>query len=329
LLAPALKLLYSVAGRVLLIDAEDEWSAHAVSNLLARWFLTPLLESASPHAIIKISLCSTTPDLPAGLAEFEIAQGGICHTDGRALYLDFDGSFVIIGPGKQPQATIRLAQRYDLGSEVLAQVISQAFAGVLRRTGLFELHSGAVVPPKHQRTILIAGASGSGKSTLTFQLAARGWDYLSDDTLLLENALSGIEVWGLRRFFALTPQTIAAVDLPHLPLPADATELKKRLTPQDLFTSRQIRNARPAAIVFPEITFEKYTRVRSLSSAEGMTRLLRLCPWAGFDKATAQEHLRTLEQLVNETVSVEMLAGVDVLEDSALVSDLLVPYARS
>jgi hypothetical protein len=330
LLEPALKLLYSVAGRVLLIDAEDDWSALAVSSLLARWFLTPLSVpgTAAPHATIKIRCSSKAPPLPEGLARFEIAQGGICYTDGQTLYLDFNGSVVIVGPGSSRKVDVWLVERYDFASEVLAQVISQAFSAVLRRSGLFELHSGGVVPPQHGRAVLIAGASGSGKSTLTLQLTACGWGYLSDDTLLIEQGQQGIEAWGLRRFFALTADTIAALRLPELPANTDVGLVKKRFTPQDFFPSGQIQNAQPGAIVFPVITFETESRVRSLTPSEAMALLLRLCPWACYDKPTAGEHLRTLGRLVRETVALEILAGTDLLDDPVRASDLLIAYAR-
>jgi hypothetical protein len=175
---------------------------------------------------------------------------------------------------------------------------------------------------------LIAGASGSGKSTLTLQLTACGWGYLSDDTLLIERGKLGIESWGLRRFFALTADTIAAVRLPQLPAGDDVTPLKKRFTPQDFFPSGQIQSAQPGAIVFPVITFEKESRVRNLSPSEAMARLLKLCPWACYDKPTATEHLRTLGRLVRETVALDIFAGRDLLDDPVNASDLLIAYAR-
>ena len=327
--ASALKLYYSVAGRVLLIDAEDDWSALAVSNLLARWFLTPLSPPGTtpPHATIKIRCCSKPPPVPEGLAKFEISQGGICSTDGQILYLDFDGSLVTIGPGSSREVDVWLTQRYDFASEVLTQVISQAFSAVLRRIGLFELHSGGVVHPNHGQAVLITGASGSGKSTLTLQLTACGWGYLSDDTLLIGEGPEGIEAWSLRRFFALTADTIAAVHIPQLP--AEVSPLKQRFTPQDFFPSAQIYCAQPGAIVFPVITFEKESRVRRLTPSEATARLLRLCPWACYDKPTAVEHLRTLGRLVRETAALEILAGTDLLDDPDRASDLLTPYARS
>ncbi|MCM3869324.1 MAG: hypothetical protein ND895_01335 [Pyrinomonadaceae bacterium] len=329
MLAPALKLFYSVAGRVLLIDAEDDWSALAVSNLLARWFLTPLSVPTAPHATIKIRCCSELPPLPEGPVRFEIAQGGACYTDGKTLYLDFSGSLVTIGPSSSPEVDVWLTERYDFTSEVLAQVISQAFSAVLRRSGLFELHSGGVVPPKHTKAVLIAGASGSGKSTLTLQLTACGWSYLTDDTVLIAESRTGMEAWGLRRFFALTVDTMAAVGLPQLPAAAEVSLSKMRFTPQDFFPSAQVPCAQPGAIVFPVITFEKESRVRSLTQSEAMARLLRLCPWACYDKPTASEHLRILGRLVRETVAVDILAGTDLLDDPARASDLLTAYARS
>jgi hypothetical protein len=331
LLGPALKLFYSVAGRVLLIDAEDEWSALAVSNLLARWFLTPLSEPASalPDVTIKIRCRPKGPMAPSGSMKFEIAQGGTCFTDGQNLHLDFDGSVVTIGPGTSREVDVWLTERYDFASEVLAQVISQAFSAVLRRSGLFELHSGGVVPPKHDKAVLIAGASGSGKSTLTLQLTACSWGHLSDDTLLLGEGPEGIEAWGLRRFFALTADTIAAVRLPQLPAVAGVSLLKQRFIPQDFFPSAQIPSAQPGTIVFPVITYEKESRVRPLTASEAMARLLRLCPWACYDKPTAGEHLRTLGRLVRQTVALDILAGTDLLEDPARAADLLAASARS
>lgn len=266
--------------------------------------------------------------MPEGLVRFEISQGGTCYTDGQTLYLDFNGSLVTIGPGSSREVDVWLVERHDFASEVLAQVISQAFSAALRRCGLFEIHSGGVVPPKHGKAVLIAGASGSGKSTLTLQLTAVGWGYLSDDTLLIGEGQQGIEAWGLRRFFALTADTIAAVRLPQLPT-ADVGLFKKRFTPQDFFPSGQIQCAQPGAIVFPVITFETESRVRRLTPSEAMARLLRLCPWACYDKPTASEHLRTLGRLVSETVSLDVLAGTDLLDDPARASDLLIAYARS
>jgi len=322
---PALSVVYAIAGRCILIEAQDAWSAEAVSNLFVRWFLNPLDANGSvpPDATVRIKFGTLPPRIPDGLLEFSVPEGGVCHTDGQSFYLDFAGSLVVIGPGTLPNIDVWITRRYKFGSTILAQIISQAFTAALRRCDLYEFHSAAVVPPRNDKALLIAGPSGSGKSTLTMQLAACGWNYLSDDTLLLDNNERGLEVYALRKFFALKADTIAALELSQL-TPASATlGVKKRVTPRELFPAVQIQRARPGGILFPTLTQKISSQMRRLTAAETMTRLLRLCPWAGYDKPTAGEHLRVLGDLARECVAFDFLAGTDLLADRKLAADLL------
>ena len=90
---PALKMLYEVAGRRLLVDTQDDWSAAAIAQLFAGWFLTPLSSNGDSHpdATLKITCGSTPPAVPDGLIVFVIAAVGVCSTDGRTFYLDLSG----------------------------------------------------------------------------------------------------------------------------------------------------------------------------------------------------------------------------------------------
>lgn len=325
---PALKMLYEVAGRRLLVETQDDWSAAAIARLFAGWFLTPLSSNgnAHPDATLRITCGSAPPPVPDGLIEFEIAANGVCSTDGRTFYLDLSGSLVVIGPDTNSEVKVWVKPNYDFSS-VRAQVVSQAFSAALRRCGLYEFHSAGVRPPKKEKAVLIAGASGSGKSTLTLQLAVCGWSYLSDDTLLLSDGEHGIEARGLRRFFALTADTIAASPL-RLPRPTDPGPFKERLAPNEFFPSGQIQCASPGAIFFPVITNEDKTEVRSLTASETMVRLLRLSPWACYDKPTANGHINILGKLARETVAFDIRAGTDLLENPTRASDLLLATAR-
>jgi hypothetical protein len=318
-----MKVVYTIAGRRILIETQDDWSADVVSNLLKRCFVSPLPahRSVPLDATIRINVETDSPPIPAGLVTFTVSEGGICHTDSQTLYLDFNGSLIVIGPGTSRSVDVWITQRYERGSTVLAQIISQAFTAALRRCDLYEFHSAGVVPPSNDKAALIAGPSGSGKSTLTMQLAACGWNYLSDDTLLLDKNSHGVEVYALRKFFALTAETMAALQLS--PVTTSRTPgSKERVTPQDLFPARQITLAQPGAIFFPKLTQKRKTELLKLSSAEAMTRLLRLCPWAGYDKPTAGKHLGILGDLARECIAFDFLAGTDVLESRDLAARL-------
>ncbi len=328
---PALKAVYTIAGRRILIEAHDAWSAKTVADLFNGWFLNSLAVNgaASPDVTVEMRCGILSPRIPEGLFEFEIPEGGVCYTDGSTLYLDFNGSRVVIGPGLARDIHIWVKERYDFGSKVLAQIISQAFSAALRRCGLFEFHSAGLVPPGHDKAVLIAGGSGSGKSTLTLQLAACGWRFLSDDTLLLERRDHGIEVHALRKFFALTADTITAMRLPQLEPALAIGTLKERVTPLDLFPQGQIQHSKPGAIFFQRLSYLAESRVQKLTAAETMGRLLRLCPWAAYDKPTANKHLRVLGALARESAAFDLLAGTDLLEDQTLAAQLCLRESKA
>jgi hypothetical protein len=328
---PALKAVYTIAGRRILIEAHDAWSAEAVADLFNGWFLNllPINGGLAADVTMEIRCGIASPGIPDELFEFEIPQGGICYTDGRTLYLDFNGSRVVIGPGLASYIRVWIKEQFNFGSKVLAQIISQAFAAALRRCSLFEFHSAGLVPPGQDQAILIAGGSGTGKSTLTLQLAACGWRFLSDDTLLLEKGNHGIEVHALRKFFALTAETIKTMRLPQLAPTAATGMLKERVTPLDLFPKGQIQHSKPGVIFFPTLSDLAESRVQKLTAAETMGRLLRLCPWAAYDKPTAAEHLRVLGALAKENAAFDLFAGTDLLEDQTLAAQLCLREAKA
>ena len=323
-LRPAAKMYYSVAGCTVLIEAYDDWSVQAVSHVFAGWFLT-LLSShpdSKADATVRIRCGITPPPIPSGLTSFAITQGGICYTDDYSYYLKFDASSIAFGPGTDREIDLWVDQPYELPSSTVVHLVSHALSPALRRSGVFEIHSAGVMPPDGDKAIMIAGSSGCGKSTLTSQLARSGWRYLSDDILLLREATQTIEVWAFRRFFALTAETIAAVQLTRVAV-NEVSGTKERLVPQEHFETVQIERSVPGTIIFPMVTREANSRLSVLTATETMTRLLRLCPWASYDKPTSMEHLRLLGLLASNTSAFELQAGIDIMQNPKLASSLI------
>jgi hypothetical protein len=318
---------YSIAGRVVSIYTFDDWSTVAVSKLVDGWFIRPLdHEHTVADATLKISAGTVLPEIPSDLSKFDISDAGTCHTDHKTFYLEFDGALIKID--SPSEVTLWIQRPDDLDTTILSRVLSQAFSATLRRCGLFEFHSAAVVPPDQTRAVLIAGPSGSGKSTLTAKLATSGWTYLSDDTLLLRNDATGIEAIALRQFFALTQTTVAT--LPTMQTTSVGDRRKERFTPQEFFSGHQIESAKPVVVLFSTISGQPVTRLERLSSSETMSRLLKLCPWACYDTISAGDHLTLLGRLARETAGFDILAGTDLLEDPQLASDLVYQaYSRN
>jgi len=312
-------MFYLVAGRIILIETTDEWTYRAVSEVFSGWFfnLLPPHITSDANATIHIHSGVDLPTIPPDLKSFEITCGGKCFTDERQYYLNFDDALVAFGT--HSHVDFWIAKTYDRSSTTFVQLLSQALSPALRRSGVFEIHTAGVISPESKSAIMIAGTSGSGKSTLTTQLANLGWSYLSDDILLLTEVGEELELRGLRRFFALTSDTLAAVGLPGI---NGEVKQKHRVIPQDHFSRAPLEQSKPGAIVFPTLTRQQTSHISNLTASETMSRLLRLCPWASYDKGTSLEHLRLLGRLANSASGFELLAGTDILNDSKLTAQM-------
>ena len=328
---PAARMVYSAAGRSVFIDAKDEWSAQSVVDVFDSWFFTPIdpHSVATPDVTIEIQSGIALSPMPGDLQNFEIIHGGTCYTDNQTYYLDFDGSRVIFGPGTARQVQLWVNKPGECSLARFTQLLSHALSPALRRCGVFEIHSGGVLAPGNEKAIMIAGPSGSGKSTLTSQLARCGWRYLSDDILLMHGVDNEIKVQAFRRFFALTAETLAAAKLSRTDLNSMPGVAKERVVPEDHFDTIPVQQATPGTICFVGIASAANTSVVALTPSETMAKLLRLCPWASYDKPTSGEHLRTLGLLAQTTSAFDLRTGVDVLEKPETVAAILSEIAST
>jgi hypothetical protein len=321
---PALAKSFTVAGRSVRIEAEDEWGLSLFERQFSATHFQPLPSDTDPARDAVITVFgegSAPPPVPAGLETFEVALGGLCHTDGHTSILHTDDSIIRTGGdafggvevwvGSTPRAR-------ELGA--LSRVVSAAMMTALRRCGLFEIHGAGVVEPSSGVGVLLVGPGGSGKSTLAAQLAAEGWGYLSDDSLLACANGTSVETHALRRHFAVTEPTLAAGGLagldPEQTEPLPLAPLKRAFEPQTVFPDRFLGACRPEALFFPVVTLEPESRTEPLPQFEAMSRLMKLYPWACYDRATAREHLDVLTRLVRQCESYELRAGRDLFGDA-------------
>ncbi|MGB8509123.1 MAG: hypothetical protein WCD76_12120 [Pyrinomonadaceae bacterium] len=330
---PAKQMFYSVAGRSLCVDTPGDWSSRLFEQFFAGWYLSAHTAESTcrADATIKVYEDGDIPPVPHGLESFEVAAGGRCDTDGSTYYLQADDSLVVVHPERNNLVEVWIGHSADARSQApLARLVFNASMAALRRCHLYELHGGGVAEPVNKKGVLFIGPSGSGKSTLTTQLAAGGWWYLSDDSLLLSDSGNAVEARGLRRAFAVTETTMSATGLGELsrittaPVPFDP--FKRRFEPHAVFPAGYLEACQPGALFFPSITTEPTSRVRSLSTHEAMARLLRMCPWACYDKPSAREHLRVLGDLSKQCVAYELFSGRDLLGNPEFTSNFILSH---
>jgi hypothetical protein len=324
---------YTIAGRLLCVAAQDDWTADWVINFLNGFYLsrTAAPDQARAAVVLKVRRAQP-PNVPSGWQTFAINHG-VCHTDGTQYFLAVDESVIIIRePATQTVEVCFGPTAHARHPIALVNTFAYGLQAALRRAGVYDVHAAGVVAPESAAGALIVGASGSGKSTLTLKLAARGWRYLSDDMLVLRETNAGLEIEGLRRIFSIAPQSLAGNHLPRLdealgaPVASDPT--KRRLVPEIVFPEGHAQSCRARVIFFPHVTGANETCVAALPARTAMQQLIRFCPWATYDAHTAPDYLRVLARLANECRAYELRAGRDLLQDEARAADLLAPYVK-
>lgn len=299
---PASQSFYAVAGRLLFVQSFDLKLATLIEDLFAGWQLTRLSLPTRNHDIeITFSCGENLPQVPPGLNEFEVAEGGRCYSAGHEYYLQFAASLVHLTADENlVEVAVWVRNAPFPSAAELARVTSFAVCAALRRFGMFDLHGAGAVVPESETGVLIIGPSGSGKSTLTSNLATAGWSYLSDDELLLSLNDDEVEARGFRSFFALRPAE-------------SRSSLKTRFEPAEVFAAPRIDLVIPRFIFFTTISNANETKLQELMQAETMSRLIRACPWATYDTAIAGPNLELLSRLARQTKGFELTAGTDLL----------------
>lgn len=327
---PAFADFYAVAGRSICVEARDESAAEAFRSYFGGWHVEKLArasaQASDTSARIVVHTSEEPPRAPHAFESFEVAGGGVCRTDGRTYFFEVDGSTVRVGSETPALVEVWICSgESSNGAGASARLVFNASMTALRRCGLYELHAAGAVEPETGAGVLFVGPSCSGKSTNATQLAAAGWQYLSDDALLLCDAVKHVEARALRRAFAVTRPTAETRALAgreeHLSAPAHFDPEKLRFEPETIFPGGFRESCEPRSIFFPVITREPESRTRRLSQSEAMAQLIRMCPWAGYDRPSAGAHLGTLARLARQAESHELRAGADLLGDPARASE--------
>ena len=318
---------YRIADRFLSVECPDEIVAKSADR-----FLTDLrAEHYSGPSLtpVRLSLQRGHRQVPFNVQPCFASV----EADTTISFYSQEDSFIVTLGGSSVSATssavvhVTLADDLNCQSFLFQRVLTHGFVSALRRVGAFELHCAAVVDPQTSLAALIVGPSGAGKSTLAIQLAGRGWDFSTDDAVLLTQSEDAVEAHGLRRDFAVTRETITHTRLNHLgssvltrPSEFDS---KYFVRPEGCFPVRQLQKCTPRFLIFSKRNGVRQSRAHQLNKSEMMQRLLRMCPWICMDLPIASVYLKVLDRLSRQCLGFELEAGTDLIEDEAFAPEFL------
>jgi hypothetical protein len=203
------------------------------------------------------------------------------------------------------------------------EFILNAAVMLLQRADRFGLHASAVV--KGGVGVLAVAHSGSGKTSTALALISQGWSYLSDDLIALELTGGQVRAHAVRTGVSWTKTTRSKFPALH---PDDdrwtpAARGKWMARPGGGARDSLTYECAPRLLLFPEVAHAPASRLEPVSDAEAVINLMHQSSGLLVRPETSKRQINVLGRLIAQCKSYRFLAGRDVYEDPAAVSDLL------
>jgi hypothetical protein len=202
-------------------------------------------------------------------------------------------------------------------------LVGLAVVGLAQAAGWVSLHAAVLV--RNGRGVMLLAESDAGKSTTAFQLVRQGWQFVSDDSVLLRETNRGIEARSMRPHFCLDAGSerhfpeLSGQDWPEMV----RDEVKWRVDVERLYPGRFLPSCQPRAVVMPVISGEAESRLTPVAAHTLLPTLLRQ---SGFrltaGSKRADRHFQLIGALLRQCAAYRFCGGRDVLEDGRRVHRL-------
>jgi hypothetical protein len=205
------------------------------------------------------------------------------------------------------EARLTVASDEPAATADLYSMLTVSAALLLGRLERTPVHAAAVLAPSGV-ALLLAGDARAGKSTTSINLITAGWDYLSDDQVVLSRAAGedALLVEGWPRVF-------------HLDEGWERGTPTGRRGPVDAATlgpGRWRRTARLGGLLFPTVRPDEPTHLVPVSAAEAFAGLVRQTPWLMVDRGSSGALLPLLSDAARRP-AFRLVLGLDSYRDPA------------
>lgn len=321
---PAVRLAdsYSLCGAGIEVRATDEVAALIGARL--RYLRGPAADP--PSVVFDIRAggddgFAAPPEGP-GRPVYDAPGGPLMYFDGQdQLFADYPGCLrMLCSPAS---GLVQSALLSDCAAGVLAAYpfFTIPLTELMKRQGRFPLHAGCVA--REGRGLLLAGMSGSGKSTLTVALVTMGWDFLSDDMVLVVREAGATWVFGLPDKIGCSDDTAGMIaELHHLVgEPTLAGRGKHLVDVEETLGVLPVPACRPRALVLPTISGERGSVVKRVPASYALRQLAPNVLLT--QRAATQAHLDVLAELVREVPCYSLATGTDLSLASRCLQEIL------
>ncbi len=219
------------------------------------------------------------------------------------------------------QAKLYLHERFWLESVYnQREFFLLALLMLLRPKGLYGLHACGL--NKEGLGILLVGSSGSGKTTTMLNLIRSGWQFLSDDAVLLHETPTAIEALAFRKGFSVMPDVAHDLERVATSFEFDDPEGKKIVELADDFGGGRTERCKPKMVLFPVLSGE-VTRLEAMNPVEALLKLSQQSGGIMTDAKISQLQLSMLKTLLRQVQCFKLNLAEDSLSSPQLISHLI------
>jgi hypothetical protein len=240
----------------------------------------------------------TQPDSPALM--LGRVKAWVDSKRGFAMLAAASGDIDAIADLRARVATVVVRDDADPSPADFTSLLTITAALLLLRDGRSAMHAAAVVHPESGEAWLLCGDSHSGKSTTTANLIRAGWQYLSDDYVVLARDGEEISIEGWPDDFHIDEGWSKG----------ESTGVRGTLKESDLPGGRRRDSAHLGGVLFTHVAPDSPTIASDVPPVIALERLIRQSPWLVADAESAGR----VFDLLKETASLpcgELSVGLD------------------
>jgi hypothetical protein len=266
--------------------------------------------------------CVKKPD-GQGRVFYDLPSGEACYFKAQdQLYISFRDGVRALSKPEQGCASFSIVESKPVNLFVASHLLfTILLVEILKRRGFYSLHAAGF--STDGKAILIPGTSGAGKSTLAITLLRSGFGFLSDDMVFLRRASDGLRVLGFPEDVDVSDRTIGF--FPELDFLGRSPKAegwpKRQVRADEVYRVKPVREGRPQAIIFPQISNKETSALRLIDPDEALRELVSNVLLT--EPRSCQSHLGILSELVRQTPCYRLETGRDFDRIPVLLRELL------
>ncbi|MFQ5647596.1 MAG: hypothetical protein ACE5GM_11770 [bacterium] len=241
--------------------------------------------------------------------------------EGRMIYLTYPFMMLVVGDLDALTAHAYVHEEFlETSWNIFQYVFSPVFLELLKETGLFHIHAGAV--SLNGKGMFFPGATGSGKTTLSLSLVRQGFSFLSDDISFVNRMSSGkVELLSFPQPVQCWQKTIGFFSELHGLLKKGNEIFKTAIPLEEAYPGSTISSTVPSVMILPKVNG---TSTSSLTKIDRNEALLELIPQSIIvaNREIVKEHLSLLTDLIYQCDCYRLFMGKDCNDLSEIIGSL-------